>query len=510
MERGEFNDLMKDAFKDAEATPSENVWTNIELDLEKAEGGDIRRRLFYYKMVAAASVIFALIAGSAALYVLNTSSTVENQQALLTESQITESQSKNTIENPEKISEARVSSEGNSNQRIEPKVIEKSRGEKNNNAGNSNDVNKRNTDFENEGGQTHKTLSSNSNQVKTNSSLASSKKNPINTNSVEQDEKHLTNQKTYRNVNDDQMIFQPNSVKTVSTFSSPKKLDAINIKQEETDVEPDAGLLLLAKLALREKELQGEETKKEKRSERLWTSVGVAAGGFSSVNSGVAPTLTSQSTASASNSFVQNVQVANQQAKASGSTYSVGVNVGTKISNRWIIQGGLNYLKQGSDYTSNSVVTSSDFKNFSVASLNELARNSYDAQLVSTASYQVNNTLQYINVPLQAGYIILNKKVGIQVNTGVSTDLFLQNTLTPEGGNLDKSTQGSGSESPYRTVNFSGLIGTEISYKVGQHYRLALNPGVRYPFSSIYKSDVGISASPLTFDVGLRFRYIFH
>ena len=40
MERGEFNDLMKDAFKDAEATPSENVWTNIELDLEKAERGD--------------------------------------------------------------------------------------------------------------------------------------------------------------------------------------------------------------------------------------------------------------------------------------------------------------------------------------------------------------------------------------------------------------------------------------------------------------------------------------
>src|SRR5690348_5412014 len=83
MERGEFNDLMKDAFKDAEVTPSENVWTNIELDLEKAEGGDIRRRLFYYKMVAAASIIFALSVGMASVYVLNKSSRFESQQALV-------------------------------------------------------------------------------------------------------------------------------------------------------------------------------------------------------------------------------------------------------------------------------------------------------------------------------------------------------------------------------------------------------------------------------------------
>ncbi|HOX83853.1 MAG TPA: hypothetical protein PLS08_12550 [Chryseolinea sp.] len=496
---------MKDAFKDAEVTPSENVWTNIELDLEKADGGDIRRRLFYYKMVAAASVIFALAAGSAALYVLNTSLRAENQQALLTESQ-----SKNTTKDSEKILEASVSAESNSNQRTEPMVLEKGRGEENNFVGNNNDTEKRNTDFENEGRKTiHKSATSNYNQTKTNSSLASNKMNPVNTNSIAQEDQHLTNQNNDRNVNDDQMVFQSHSVKTLSNFSSPKRLNAIDIKQEKTDVQPDAGALLLAKLAQREQELQGEEkeNKKEDRSERLWTSLGVAAGAFSAANTSVSPP--SNSSIGTSNSLANNVQVANKQAKASGSTYSVGINIGTKLSNRWIIQGGLNYMMQGSDYTSNAVVTSPDFKNFGVASLNDLARESFDAQLVSTSPYQVNNILQYINVPIQTGYILVNRKVGVQLNTGISTDLFLQNTLTPEGGNLDKTTQGSGSESPYRTVNFSGLVGTEISYKMGQHYRIALNPGLRYPFSSIYKSDVGISASPLTFDVGLRFRYIF-
>src|SRR6478609_4497933 len=83
MERGEFNDLMKDAFKDAEVTPSGNVWTNIELDLEKAAGDDIRRRLFYYKMVAAASVIFALSVGATTFYYVSSSARFGNQEALL-------------------------------------------------------------------------------------------------------------------------------------------------------------------------------------------------------------------------------------------------------------------------------------------------------------------------------------------------------------------------------------------------------------------------------------------
>src|SRR5690606_18194250 len=62
MERGKFEDSVREVFTRAEADPGENVWINIELQLEKEKGQLLRRRLFYYQLVAAASVLIAVTA----------------------------------------------------------------------------------------------------------------------------------------------------------------------------------------------------------------------------------------------------------------------------------------------------------------------------------------------------------------------------------------------------------------------------------------------------------------
>ena len=496
MERGEFNDLMKDAFKDAEVTPSENVWTNIELDLEKAEGGDIRRRLFYYKMVAAASVIFALSVGFATLYVLNNSSRFENQQALSKNSQkdITAENLSNKVDAPNVIDGS------NSTSGVDDKNIKEALVSELNSNTNYDQALREQTELNDKGEAKDHSVQSVKSTASNQKFLVGSNLNSFAATTSPKGNDQIANQKSDRIIDDSQMSSQSDLIQTASVPGFPRKQKPENIKSDGTDIKPDAGTLLLAQLAERELSLQAEDKKKEIRSERLWTSVGFAAGGFNSVNSSVS---------TSTSSLAQNNFTANRQTKASGSTYSVGINLGTKIAKRWVLQGGLNYLTQASDYTANSVVTSADFQSFKVASSN-LLNDATSARVVSTASYQVNNTLQFVSVPLQAGYILVNKRVVVQLNSGVSTDLFLQNTLTPQNSSLEKTTQESGSDSPYKTVNFSGLVGTEISYKFGEHYRLALNPGVRYPFNSIYKSDVGLSSSPLTFDVGLRFRYIFH
>ncbi|HZI25036.1 MAG TPA: hypothetical protein VFD46_08165, partial [Chryseolinea sp.] len=73
MERRKFEDSFQDAFKNAEVTPSENVWTNIELDLERADGDKMKRRLFFFKTLAAASIVFAMSIAGVGYYVLQIS-----------------------------------------------------------------------------------------------------------------------------------------------------------------------------------------------------------------------------------------------------------------------------------------------------------------------------------------------------------------------------------------------------------------------------------------------------
>ena len=58
--RTEFDKQWEDAFKDAEMAPSEGVWDKIDSTLSKEEAGYFRRRALIYKLLAAASIIFAL------------------------------------------------------------------------------------------------------------------------------------------------------------------------------------------------------------------------------------------------------------------------------------------------------------------------------------------------------------------------------------------------------------------------------------------------------------------
>jgi hypothetical protein len=295
-------------------------------------------------------------------------------------------------------------------------------------------------------------------------------------------------------------------------------------KPASMKVEPastvDPLVALLARLDEQEKNANTKDKKDQRDEEefapeKLWTSVGFSAGSFNTINSSVSNSSGgSMMMADARKDAVD--KVANQQAKASGSSYSVGVSLGTRISSRWVLQGGVNYMTQASDYTASAVGTA-DYENFQAPSVNSIMsadKLSMSAEALSnvvpTAPYNVNNSLQFVSVPVQAGYLLVNRKVGVQLNGGLSTDLFIQNTITPEGENLEKETKSNGSDSPYRTVNFSGLVGTELTYRFSKHYRLALNPGLRYPLNSIYKSDQPVTAAPLTFDIGLRFRYIFH
>jgi len=496
MERRKFEESFKDAFEGAEVSPPEGVWTNIELDLEKADGNKIRRRLLFYKMLAAASVAFAMCVAGIGYYA--TSERSQKFDGASTEKSSDPSEKDNNLK-PAVIGEKAENSSGFSDAGLPASSTSKNittldhSGQDNNTLIKVNPTAKGNDLFaegiaitsvpDTKGG----TVPGSANDIS--ADAQGLKSAPASTNKVDAAQRGAERvPPSFYSARTPELVFQTSTA--------------------------DPGVLLLARLADEEKQLAASEEKEKKKStEKLWTSIGFAAGAFNSVNASVTPT--------PSNSFLMSSssKVADKQAGASGIAYSYGVNVGTRLSNRWVLQGGVNYMVQSSDYTATNVVGGSNFTSLKAESINTLDNIGQSPQvadpnaanlLAPTFPYTVNNSVKFFSVPVQAGYLVVNKKFGLQLNAGVSTDLFLQNTITPEGGSLDKTTQGRGDDSPYRSFNFSGLMGTEFTYRFGQYYRVALNPGLRYPFNSVYKSEVGVESTPLTFDVGLRFRYIFH
>ena len=505
MERRKFEDSFQDAFRDAEASPSENVWTNIELDLEKADGDKMKRRLVFFKTLAAASIVFAMCVAGIGYYVFQLSDT----------GNLAEGTTSTSVISPQDQVKGEPNTSAELNDNSVSALEEDAKASNGRSLTDDSQVGKDELPVEDSRlaptskGETHSSSNANKKAHDGNNKEVTVAKG---TTALIAADKNLNSTTTSaRSQNDHRALISSGNAAPETSRELPALYQPAEPKLQLPVSTADPGMLLLAKLADEQKKYASEEKNQtKKKTENLWTSVGFAAGGVSANNPSVAPV--------PSNALysMNSASTASTQSKASGLSYSVGVSVGTKLANRWVLQGGINYLTQSYDYTANSVVVvNNNFEAPKAASINgffspQLLDASANTSVAQTFPYNVNNNVRFVNVPLQAGYLVVNKKFGLQLNAGVSTDVFLQNTITPDGGGLTKTTQGSGDESPYRSLNFSGLMGTEFSYKLGDRYRLSLNPGFRYPFNSVYKSNTGVDSTPLTFDVGLRFRYIFH
>jgi hypothetical protein len=553
MERRKFEENIQGAFSNAEVQPSDKVWSNIELDLMKADGEKMKRRVVFYQLLAAASISFAVLFGGVGFYLVN-----QNQQIAKATSELKgqknqpqDSEILESTKSPQIVSGDTLTSPASGDPRntaaIESPTQADSKNDGQLNDGridNSKNVGKYDDEIRPLAQSQVKSESKNSiNNIATDD--PQKMRLPLDKNRITKDLNENDRTSEVANLNDDLIdnfsskvygidekatnnsnAVQNLAVTPTSGMSEGGNVPGVNerplpplytpekrqlVFQAEEKIEADPVALMLAGLKDREDELaRAQETKKGKKQkseyEKLWTSVAFAAGAFNSIGSSADPS-SFQTTPAMANSL-SNSAVVQNQTQASGIAYTVGISMGTRVSERWVVQGGFNYLTQTSDYTSTQAVQESG--NFKAASINEYRTNSSitDAEFIPTAPYTVNSSNEYISVPLQAGYLIVKRKFVWQLNAGISTDLFLQNTIDPEG-NIEKSSNGAGADSPFRTFNFSCLVGSEVSYRFGEHYRLGINPGVRYPFNSIYKDNLGVESTPLTFDIGVRFRYIF-
>ncbi|MAQ75100.1 MAG: hypothetical protein CL613_02055 [Aquimarina sp.] len=94
----------------------------------------------------------------------------------------------------------------------------------------------------------------------------------------------------------------------------------------------------------------------------------------------------------------------------------------------------------------------------------------------------LSHEFNYLEVPLELKYALVNKKIGINMIGGIST-LFLQgNELSIESGDF---TTKVGRVNNLNEVSFSGNLGLGVDYKLNEQFILNLEPIFKYQFNAI-------------------------
>ncbi len=191
-----------------------------------------------------------------------------------------------------------------------------------------------------------------------------------------------------------------------------------------------------------------------------------------------------------------------------GVGYSMGFSLGMQLSKRWLLQSGVNYANFNSSAQA-SVLAEDNNKSAPLYISNLTSEELQGSQLNFTNQFDINSSYEFASVPIKAGYMLVDRKFKLILNGGFSTDFFLNNTISDQDNQFDETTLSSGDDSPFRKVYFSGLAGVELGYSLGRNYTLSLEPNYRLSLNSFTKSSSLFESRPNLFSISLGLRYNF-
>ena len=481
------------AFDNAEIKPSEAVWKEVELNLAKTENTSNKKRILFFQLLAAASVSFAMVVGSIQLYnnydyseqlaYDYTSNEVEtessyNRTLKSYQSELIDSTSLRTQQNHEIASITTA-----------PKTLRE----------------KANHIVDSKGSKFEDNLDIKDNSIATSSISNSSFKEE---NSPELNKQNSINKSielSASNKNESNYISTSEVNKDDSDRLKNLYLTGVNEKEYLKGLGFD---LSYAKPGEIEMHMvpwlvySNNSNKNDLFEKSSWTGISMAAGAFSPNSSRSGDMAFAAERALALNdvngdgfSSSNPLLIGEEEV---GNSYSVGLNLGTRLTERLVVIGGLNYLQQTTSNTSNVITAGGE--NVVVSSYSELGNSS---QIQTTNQYEIRSTYESISLPIQAGIYLIDKKFNILFLSGISNDFFIKKNITDRSGNSGGESK-SFSDEGYSLYSIGGIIGTQIGYDIGDHYSLAIQPQIKQMLNSFTPDG----NKPTTFEVGFRFNYI--
>ncbi len=116
----------------------------------------------------------------------------------------------------------------------------------------------------------------------------------------------------------------------------------------------------------------------------------------------------------------------------------------------------------------------------------------------------LNQEIDYIEVPLEAKYSLINNKIGLDMIGGVSTLFLKDNSISINAGDF---TTPIGEANNLNNISFSGNIGLGLNYKLNTQFQINLEPIFKYQLNA-FNNNSG-NFKPYYFGVytGVSFKF---
>ncbi|XOV91336.1 MAG: hypothetical protein ACFHWX_14100 [Bacteroidota bacterium] len=471
--RGNFEDdgfekAWSEAFEDASTQPNPRVWNNIERDLAYQQMATLKKKAKFYQWTAAAAIFIAAFLGINYLI----SDEVVNNQVLVDSNQATVNGEQNSVKtsnqaiNEDQVSQASIMS--NQNHSLAGSLI-------------ANSASKGDTEKIQSGNHRGGLFVSNDNESGNSNTL----REPI----------------------------------YLAFATEGKRIEAVDVDYSiNENLERKMYNRAISARFIKKK------TKKEDNQERFWAGIGYGSGSFDpNYQSGASNLLASSldlgttENFAASNTFrIESQSPSVREGMKSGITMDLGLNFGMRVSDNWIFESGLIYSQANAVTQTNLVVESPNVvepiaassETRGVTELSSLVANEkviqYNYQDVS-----LDNQFYFASLPLKAGFVLIDSKLNVIINAGVSTNLYLGNKLVDPTSEVANVAIGPGTSSPYREISFSGLGGLQIGYSLFDQFELTVEPYMRQPITALTKENTSFIASPsgMGINTGIRYRF---
>ena len=184
--------------------------------------------------------------------------------------------------------------------------------------------------------------------------------------------------------------------------------------------------------------------------------------------------------------------------KSSDNALSIGVKVNYQVSNKFFIQSGVNKVELAYNTKNvNALISSSKnaFNNINtdktgviLTPASNLTNNGSPNELnKSSVSGDLNQSIEYFELPIEMKYNLYDKKIGLNLVGGFSTLILSNNSVSMITQN---SVTDLGDANNLNDINFSGNVGVDLDYKISKSWYLNVAPMFKYQFNT-YSGNSG-------------------